>query len=333
MRSYSTIMCMMAFVAAIGMLAQNAQAGDTYYSNEDPGTVKPPEWDDPPPPPDPWIKVVGPIEYPENVGEKIWLGRDNSQYYEYKDWTITFTGADYNKFGVSATHGYTAGPPITEITSIVTGVFDDDANQKRTITVRFIPQPDWEVIEITRSAPLRSGERAVLTTISDSDCYNFSTDDTETRVDEGFFGNEGDGLQITEVWIFPEISEVDALGAHAFTAPPATGDWTQEIVYTDPDGNPRPQGGVRWWSNGAGLAELDIYSLTLVTVEPPMEDENYSYYAYDDARGDFVFFRMGTIPTVIPAASGWGLALMGLLAVVVGVVVVRRLRASEAKPA
>jgi hypothetical protein len=258
----------------------------THSSTQDPGTTPPPE--------EPWEPVgEGGVPFPDDVGGKIWIGKNNL-YWETneKHWTLTLTGADADKYGVSSVHGYTNEDPPTEVpVGAVTGIKDVAGPPKQRIfTGKFVPQPEWEVIEIVRTDALMGGKSATMSVRIDTHCSQISTSSNTLWVDDGWFGTLGDTLLVTEVVIFPDNALVDILGEHTFTAPVESGEWYYEFVYADPEGEPRPQGGVRWFTYGAGLWTENTYSMSLVMAG--YADSSYSYYALDGITGDYRYFRL-----------------------------------------
>ncbi len=302
---------------------QLASAGTTsYYSTTDPGTARPPAA--------PWVAAgAGGVPFPAAVEGKIWIGKDNVVLFSQKDWTVKLNGPDAQKFGLSKVSAYLAGPPITAApVAASTGITDTvGPPATRTFTFMFKPQPDWEVVELVRTlAAARGGGGTTVT--SYSHCSGPVWDGNTLLVEEAFFGHAADDtLQITQVTIFPEVGPIAPSG-HSFTPPPGSGDWISAIIFTDPEGNPQPQGGVTWTAPaGEWLAAEDVYGFTL-----EMEgeaDAAYSFYAFDNAPdGGLQYYRL-VGPTPVPAVSEWGLVVMTLSVLVAGTIAMSRRRKAK----
>jgi hypothetical protein len=106
-------------------------------------------------------------------------------------------------------------------------------------------------------------------------------------------------IAVTELYNFPESAQLDAGVPPTFSAPPETGDWFSEIVYETPDGEPRPQGGVRWFTTGAGIAAGDVYSYSFSMVGSA--DALYEAHQYDDLLGEWDSFTRD----LRPGARDW----------------------------
>ena len=108
------------------------------------------------------------------------------------------------------------------------------------------------------------------------------TDETEFKIQGGKFGaltGMNGNMQITEIEIFPTTLQLDIGATQTFEAPIASGDWFSEFVFDDPLGNPRPQAGIRWFTNGPGITNEDIYNLSISTHDTA--DRNYEMFIFD----------------------------------------------------
>ncbi len=197
---------------------------------------------------------------------------------------------------------------------------EDPSNGMIMINDFFKPQPMWEYIEITNSDDEDKNVRVV---VAGSDCRKTErglgengVPDSQMNFTEGSFGAE-DGqdnpMQITEVEIYPRNVGVDLAFLPTFNAPPHSGNWTPEFSFVDPNGDPRPLGGVRWVSDGPGLVagEIHDFSFTMLSAA----DSSYFLYGWDAVAGSHQkFFRdPGGVPwyedfethVLDLGASGW----------------------------
>lgn len=108
---------------------------------------------------------------------------------------------------------------------------------------------------------------------------------------------------ITEFWYFPEEVSIDTSVEPNFVGPDGSGDWTYQWVYEDPDEEPKPQGGVRWTTNGSGVADGQGYytSFNCVGKGPEIVLE-YLYDANATSFEPYIPMRLWIPPcvTIIP---------------------------------
>jgi len=165
------------------------------------------------------------------------------------------------------------------------------------------PQPQWEMIEITNS----SGQaKSVTVNSADSTCAkkDRSTGDNGTpdsRIDfsDNMFAAEGiqpNTMRFTQISLFPRNVDLDLAVAPLFDAPDHTGDWTFEHVFTDPNGDPRPHGGVRWTTDGPGLLAGEMHDLAITMTTAA--DSAYVVFAFDASVGQFqeIMIDLGDVP-------------------------------------
>ena len=284
-----------------------------YYSNTDPGETAPPA--------PPWAKAPGGKVPLPGPGGSVWIGRINLTLLPLKVWTVTVAGALAPKIGLGSVHGYVNGPPVQEITSGCTGIKDfAGPPPRRVFTFEFRPQPDWEVAEFRRLRALTAPTDeiaalgATLEETIDVDSYSHCYFDTllahnQCGFDEAFFGIASeDTIRINEIRIFPLAVLVNPDGDHTLTSPPGGMSWTADVVYTDPDGNSRPYGGVRWTTASGGLEAEDRYDMSLEMIGNA--DHMYDLYAYDDEVGVYQYYRIVS-PDTIGAGTSTGRTKVG----------------------
>ncbi len=164
---------------------------------------------------------------------------------------------------------------------------------------RFQPQPLWERLEFKN----KSTQAVTFTIKAWSKCANCrpTLDDLKgLNVENGRFGAadamEDDELNIVEITYFPLMTAVDESTPPVFSAPPESGEWICEFVYTDPDGEPREQGGVRCHTDGPGLQAGELYNLEVALADQPYG--LYRLFAYDASAEEYwsLLYDEGTLP-------------------------------------
>ncbi|MBD3234047.1 MAG: T9SS type A sorting domain-containing protein [candidate division Zixibacteria bacterium] len=110
-----------------------------------------------------------------------------------------------------------------------------------------------------------------------------------------FIGNYDQGpddvINLTELIIFPEEVEVDPGIPPELDAPTGTGPWYSEFVYYDPRGNPRPLGGVRWYSTGPGIEAFTEYDMRF-SIQYMVDQEFFNYFVFDTESDAYHEFRL-----------------------------------------
>lgn len=152
------------------------------------------------------------------------------------------------------------------------------------------PQPDGEWLKLK----IPAGEFVDVDSVkAASQCYK--------RINEGFshikqdaWQHNGSSIRGTEYWYFPETVLIDTSVAPTFSGPIGSGNWSYEWVYYDPFGNPMPQGGVKWVTDGNGVNEFEMYSLG-ITMEDTA-DTWYIEYTYNAETGDYIKYYTDCVP-------------------------------------
>ncbi len=101
-------------------------------------------------------------------------------------------------------------------------------------------------------------------------------------IKDGTFGAPGamqGNPRTTELCFFPLYSPIDTDATPTFAADAQTGNWSFEYVYADPLGNPRPEGGLRWTTDGVGFLTGDEFDATLDVLN--MTSGAMSIFAFD----------------------------------------------------
>ena len=204
-----------------------------------------------------------------------------------------------------------------------TGATPGKANDQNRVwqwTITYKECPEWEWVRLVNTGvpinPVTSqnGEAPWKITFN-SECGEVTEDTSGGPGDASGSGRVGvadvGGVRTTGVEIFPETAEVNQGIAPTFTAPPESGNWTSEFALVDPNGDPRPQGGVRWTSDGPGLAAGAGYEHTFSMFG--QADLRYALFAFDAEHGTYWEFPTNDSAVVARAASVRAHAGPGLL--------------------
>lgn len=168
------------------------------------------------------------------------------------------------------------------------------------VDASFDPKPEWCVIEINN---LSDSKDYIITTVSAStfDLIPFRglPDNVTLCIDTGRFDRPGEsGFECPEFWFFPTTVDVpiDTNETPTFSASPATGNWSYEFVYENPYGDPQPQGGVKWVSDGNGLSPEHTFDMTfsISDVNSASAATSYNIFVYDVNDSNYTILRLDT---------------------------------------
>lgn len=81
------------------------------------------------------------------------------------------------------------------------------------------------------------------------------------------------------------VASSDVFLIHLPGAPEHTGNWVPQFVFVDPNGDPRPNGGVRWTSDGPGLLVGETRNLGITMTGTA--DSSYVMFGLDASVGQF----------------------------------------------
>lgn len=153
------------------------------------------------------------------------------------------------------------------------------------IKIYYPKQPAWEWVCISNKGPGGSFTFTINKAYTHCNKRGRKPEFHDFYVQRGYFGGVVivGSMSITEIWNFPKNATVNTSLAPTFTADPSTGNWTSDFVFTDPDGDPRPQGGVRFSSDGTGLDGGDEYYYEFAMLGGC--DKEFELYTYE-ALGD-----------------------------------------------
>lgn len=173
------------------------------------------------------------------------------------------------------------------------------------------PQPKWERIELKANEAMDTNDTLLVKSLHV--CKKLERFPEELSMSEGTFGTPGFALGnpfVTEVWLFPVNVGVDVDVTPSFSADPRTGSWAPSFVFVDPDTNARPLGGVRWTTDGPGLAPADSFDLRFTMIDDA--DIQYDLYVWESDPGHYVDLPVEVVPPV-PVISHTGVIVLAIL--------------------
>lgn len=269
----------------IAFIQVDAQAGN-YYSTTDPGTTKPPGA--------PWV-AGSPPSMPPNAGDRIWFAKTNL-YIEsnMKEFTVVINDASAGKWAINGQHGYYDSSHGGHTESPVAAIVKNETSgNTQTIVVLFVPQPDWEVIELIRTSKDQGGFNLNVNVDQSSHCSTKTFDEDpdpepgnwRLTITEGWFNAPGEVMEISQVFIYPSGSFVDT-NVLPFFEPLGGPVWTPEFIYDGPHAV-----GVRWIAPlGHFLEATQPYTMYVTTVSMP--HVFYDYYAVDTSAPRVMYYSL-----------------------------------------
>jgi hypothetical protein len=265
-------------------------------------------------------------------GEQIWFAVNNDEDHARTKWVALEIGGDPAHVNLSSdptqTGGFQTDDDSTPVNTALVGFgLGPFSNQWKW---RMTPQPLWERFAFTAAFAINN---ATLEVKSNSVCNNLRVGfvPLDVKITDSSFGAPGAMIgvpQVTEIYVFPATEPVDPEQPPTFDAPPETGPWLSEIVFTTPDGQPRPQGGVAWRSLGAGLGVDDRFDASFRLSST--RDYDYEFFSLapgGDGTLDYRSYRLALEPPLsLPTAGQWTTLTMATLLLLFGVAFVARRR-------
>jgi hypothetical protein len=238
----------------------------------------------------PW-QNQGAAVIPNVVGTKIWIAVENIHIPVNRK-TVSLTvnlppGNDLECDGVSGY--YNGGANQSQwVGNSVTETQNGDGTV--TFTATLDPQPEWEVFELEITGRGGRGGDYCPEPEGHSNCVQVRPYPNGLDLIDAVYDGPYDAYELTEIWVVPETGYVDMSWPPVFFAPPHTGEWYSEYVFADPEGNPLPQGAVRFFTEGPGIQTQDAFNLYLPMYEPA---EWYWLHEFDALEGSWGSFRLG----------------------------------------
>ena len=256
-----------------------------------------------------WTKIVFPCVIPAG-GIKAFAFKNKQNKDNKKTLVVTLTGTnldslDPNLLAGWMTDGQHSWPTQSEITS--SGSSPNGTSYL--LTAKFIPQPEWEVIEFAAVG--------AAVTITAFNAHSFCYDKDGNKVYKEFsenkevtanitFGYEGGEytIEADEIVIFHDTKTLDVTASDMFIPPTVndpnsqstlddpntpTGTWSSSIIYDDPKTDePKPQGGWRWicLSSDRGIWENEAFTVSLTTTE--FAGGTYWLLVHDRLRDEWI---------------------------------------------
>ena len=156
------------------------------------------------------------------------------------------------------------------------------------VNVIFSPQPEWETVEIQNTS---NSAKSIEVQSCGSNCSarqrttgDNGIPDSRMHFSESMFGAEGllpNTARFTQIEIYPRNVNVDLNAAPLFFAPPHTGNWNFDFTFVDPEGIPRPSGGVRFVSDGPGLINGETHEFAITMTDTA--DSSYDVFVFDES--------------------------------------------------
>ena|GEM_PF-1981719 len=253
-----------------------------------------------------------------SAGQKIWFGVSNIHVpSNTKKATLKLQVTDGDKLQISDVKGYYNGGSSSSTTYGYSGPTAKPApapanTYEWKASVR--PQPSWEVFELIY--PGKYGDRKDFTVSDDrgtSGCDESSSGTHVFNVESGTITDE-ESYCVTEIHYYPISETLYVAGSlePRITVPSETGDWEYEILSTDPYGEPRPLGGVRFYTLGPGICtDADItYSVWFGTMAM---EQWYDVFHFDATNGEWIsYYAYQKVPTL----TEWGMIVLAIMLVI-----------------
>ena len=278
-------------VVLLAAASPAARAWDEAISTQDPGNTDPgfggggglnPPWQNP-----------GAAAIPNVVGTKFWVAIQNYHIpTNVKTVSLTINVPPGNDLKCNSVSGYYNGGANQSnwVGNRVTK--KDNGDGTVTFTATLDPQPDWEVFELEIIPAGGDAPRGEYVPEPDghSNCVHVGSDPLGLDISDGHHDGLDDFTSIPTILVVPELTPVDLDMPPYFNAPPSTGTWYGEYVFEDPDGEPLPQGAVRFSCDGPGLQSYeDVFEIFVPMMGP---EEWYFIYMFDVYEGRWQFYLL-----------------------------------------
>lgn len=151
---------------------------------------------------------------------------------------------------------------------------------------RFKQQPRWERVKLIN----KTSKDISFYVSAWSVCGLYTGDWNVFRIEQGSFGAEGAMISytpITQVHCFAESVDLSMSILPVMTSEmPGSGPWIVQPVFVDPEGKPRPNGGVKFFTIGTGLIPGSFFDLSFGMAFAPDQEKDVRYFIYTlDADG------------------------------------------------
>lgn len=242
-----------------------------------------------------------------NAGQTIWIACRNAyQANSTKTWDLKLTSTalpgDINDIVPVDGSGVgfdKAGTPMRALVPVTTW---DLKNGIEKIHMSFDPCPEWERVAIKNKSkfPLTftidAAHECIYPTVS------ANTMSVESLVFGAASGVIPTNQYISQIMLFPRTVALDFSAPPGFSAPPASGNWTIDPVFTDPDGTNHSLGGILFTSDDLGLDPSQSCAFSFA-MQGPAADLQYTMYAYDEVAQDYQQFELDFRPSLAISTS------------------------------
>ncbi|MBN2137254.1 MAG: putative metal-binding motif-containing protein, partial [Sedimentisphaerales bacterium] len=221
---------------------------------------------------------VGPIQ----PGQVVWLAfnnRPDPTRKKYVKIELRAVSGSVGRVNIAHGTGFADANTSGAINGTPTGNADHSATLLRK-QYKFKKQPRWERFKVIN----KSNNPVTFTVNAWSICGNYTGDWNMLLVERGSFGAEDAMVSYdpaVEVQCFAESAALDPYAASVLVShAPGSGPWSSEVLFVDPDGEPRPQGGVRFTTSGTGLMPGELFDLAMWMDLAPDEEKDIRYFIY-----------------------------------------------------
>lgn len=190
---------------------------------------------------------------------------------------------------IELANGYADANGNVPIEAIPTGNINRGDNEMLRQDYRFKQQPRWERFRLIN----KTSKDVSFYVKAWSVCGIFTGDWNMFRIEQGSFGAEGAMISsepIKQVHCFAESTDLDGTIMPVMTSQmPGSGPWIPQPIFVDPEGKPRPHGGVRFFTIGTGLIPGALFDLFFAMKFPPDQEKDVHYFIYtldEDGKWD-----------------------------------------------
>jgi hypothetical protein len=285
--------------------------GDSSPPSEKPDPENLEEWEEAPTPDDPepltleegetlYIAVLNEEDPDTEKSVHIQIGADPDEGDNIVERDLRYIKDGLNRFYEGK--GFKGnGKPVSGEVTAGKDNYSKDGNWM-TLTVTFSTCPEWEYIKLHNEKDEALDIENLEIRVGQTACAEVLVDQTSAAGSVRPSCACADNTSaVTDIYHFPETAMMDLDVPPTFEAPPGSGPWLSEWVYATPEGEPRPQGGVRWFTEGPGIAAGDFYSFSYAMLESP--DIRYEIHMYDAVQEEFTSFMYDRRPGIV----GWSI--------------------------